>query len=304
MRANKGTEKSLTDYLKTGVVGATGRLLEATFGYPLNVIRMQYNANPHQTKIIRSIWQQHGVSGFYKGFGWDIMPICLRAGFGWVVTKACDNIISTVITEEQKTLKAISIGLMSPAITNLIFTPFGRMQTWVVTDSKKTTLKNHIAKEGFFDLWRAARVSYLRTTTVSITFNVVYVNLINQLFKMTDAHSKTEITKTLYLAAVAGLAAAPHAIMTTPIEMMKDQMQKSNGIEEHRIFHAAKLLYQRYGLWGIFRTAPIKVVRSGWYFAFTTAFMYKFGALPNYMLPPAQKLEEKLNETARTSLTK
>ncbi len=269
---------------------AAARLVEnfTPGGHPLNVIRMHYNANPNNKNIIRSIWGQGGVLAFYKGISWNIIPASVGAGFRMAVTNTADKITSTVVPNDYKTTRAIFIGLLSPAISTLILCPFGRMQTWVVTDSEKTTLRSHIAKKGFLDLWVGARIAYLRTATISVSFNVMYVNLVNHILKATSTFPSNETTMTLYLAAAAGIAAAPHALLTTPIDMIKDQMQKCDGIKEHRLYHATTSIYQRYGLWGMLRTAPLKVVRSGWYFAFTTAFMHNMGALPNYMRPPEQ----------------
>ncbi len=245
------------DWQKVAVYGSVGRLMEALIlGYPMNVVRMNYNAYPDKKRIVRSIFQRDGVIGFYKGFRWSIIPSSFGSGFRWVVINVSDSLTARVVPHDYRTTRALSIGLLSPALTTLLLCPFSRMQTWNVTDMHKTTLRQHLINRGFFDLWTGARVTYLRTAIISVMFNITYVNIVGIMIRVLSPFSKDKAATTLSLAVAAAIAAAPHALVTTPMDMIKDQMQKFNGINEYRLFHATRLVYRRHGLFGMYRTAP------------------------------------------------
>jgi|GEM_PF-2642478 len=282
--------------------GTMGRLLEAGLGgYPMNVARMKLNAAPDlpARTVLAQAYKETGAKGFYSNFRWSIPPSSLGSGVRWVVTNTSDSITSLVIPSEFKNIRAASIGALSPAISVALLSPFSRMQVLGVTSTpgQRVTLPNHIANNGFFDLWKGARVSYIRGTTVSLTFNLMYVNTRDAFLGAVSFFSQqSEASKMLCVTGAAAVASVPHALLTTPIDMIKDQMQKDEGLKEHRVWRATKTVYSEFGLWGMTRTAPLRVARSSWYFAFTTAFMYQMGVLPSYMMPAKQEEPSPLSE--------
>jgi hypothetical protein len=79
------------------------------------------------------------------------------------------------------------------------------------------------------------------------------------------------------------MTGATAAVLTTPLDLYKTQRQKVDPIQESNIVLSFKSLARQYGIMGIYRSLPIRIVRSGVYAIATFTVMDYFNALPNRM---------------------
>lgn len=153
--------------------------------------------------------------------------------------------------------------------------PFERMKVRAMTLQQIAG-----APVGSYRLWAGFRPIFAKQASISLTFNMTY----GVVMSATESYQQ-HLPKTVYLTGVSAFTGMVCAAVTTPVDMVKDQMQMEGGLKDKRFFPTLKEVYQRHGFYNTMRAMPVKMARSAWYFAATTAFMSQAGALPSFMQP-------------------
>ncbi len=272
--------------------GAITRVVELPGGHVFERTKVWLNTHPTMRAPVRNIYSASGVLGFYEGFGWNLAPAMVKTGVRWANVSAADGLVSALVPVEYKRTKAGGIAAVSSLITVGLFCPFERMKVRAMTWDRLTS-------QEALGLWRGWRPMFVKQATISAVFNLTYTEFL----KWAIQYRAPLDLETRHLAVISAASGAVCAAVTTPIGMVKDQMQMRDGIKERRMFRAAMELYRQYGLSTMFRALPVKVLRSVWYFSVTTAVMHKLKALPNFMNPAAQQDSDSTKEQSTRSVT-
>lgn len=277
MQDESQTKKNAQYIAWTFFAGAMTRFGELPVGHVLERIRVWLNTNPSRNAAVKTIYQEKGFRGFYQGIFWNAAPAMFKTGLRWTNVTISDQVISRYISSEYKNLKAALIGGTSAFLTTTLFCPFERLKVVSMTKSADSDLI-------FSNLMRGWRPMFIKQATISTVFNVTY----SFLMKTVQETDPTKTFTTVHLATLSAAAGIVCAAVTTPIDMIKDQMQMDKSLIDKRVVPATFFIYKQYGIKTMFRALPVKACRSAWYFGATTFLMDSFKALPKFMQPEQQ----------------
>jgi len=283
-------EDSNPSWYISGIFGSLGQVTELTLaGQVLSRIITHQQAHPHLSLIrsINSIYTQNGFLSFYKGYRWNLaMSICkgfTRWSFNNFLFSFCDKTLPSSLQSQFSWLIPLLVGLGGAALeTTLYLCPLESLKTREMTETnwkQKTFMWQVIRAEGLRIFFRGWTGLFPRQAVTWATYLMVYDKYRAWIISLRRGKGILMRDK-LMLNFMTGATAA---VLTTPLDLYKTQRQKLDPIQEKNIILSFKSLAKNYGIVGIYRSLPIRIIRSGVYAVATFTVMDFFNALPKRM---------------------
>lgn len=275
----------------SGIAGSLGMTAELTLGgQVLNRVLIAQQANPDLTVInaVKSIYNQNGIKSFFVGYRWNVgMAVCkgfTRWSLNNTIFSFCQDHIPKEVQKNHQYLVPTIVGIGGAIFeTTVYLCPLESLKTREMTILNPHGDKNKIWRiirdeKGsiFFKGWTGL---FPRQAITWVTYLLVYDKYRTLLIK---ARGENQIGKVEKIA-MNFMTGATAAFLTTPFDLYKTQRQKENPIEQKNIVSSIRFLFFHHGLQGVYRSLPIRLVRSGFYAASTFTVMDFFDALPARM---------------------
>ena len=261
----------MDDTIKYVLAAGATSIVTKTSVAPLERIKMlkQTNGTTHKysnmalTCIIKNIYKEDGIKGFYKGNGSNIVR-CLPV---YTIKFTVNDKIRQFMLKPGQTVRdltfkqAIIAGFISGFVQDIVTYPLDLIRTRIATSNVTYNgiahcIKSTIQNEGFRGLYKGLPVSIITCTP--------YVGLQMSLydyFKNTISIDNNT-TKSLLSGAMAGIVAQT---ITYPGDTIKRQMQLNGSdvnIATYRsCTHCFKQIYKREGIAGLYRGLHLNMIR-------------------------------------------
>jgi hypothetical protein len=155
-----------------GIVGGISNTCAALICHPIDVIKVNYQTDIKTKRsiptIIKTIWTQQGVKGFYRG----IVPQLSTYPFFWAFYHTTNNTFNLKLFNNQfydKISNSLLSASISSSITNPLFVIKNNMQT-VVNQNVITTIKILYGQNGINSFYRGLPATLMNNTKLAIQF--------------------------------------------------------------------------------------------------------------------------------------
>lgn len=264
-----------------GSLTATTELL--TLGHILDRIKTHQQAYPAHSAgySAKLIYQENGVSGFYKGLKWNVLTHGGKAGFRWAVMGRMDELISTYIPKEisakystlQPTLLGLSVGFLEATILVCPAESFKTKEMTHIRGQGLLGVVKHIQSKGLRVCYEGYDVVVIRQGVSWASFFVAYKKSKEFALELNDG-KKLNLVQQFGVGAAAG---GINVLFTTPFDTIKTQMQKTNPVNGKYFFIASREFVREYGFASLYAGLGVRMVRSTWYAGLTLTLMERFG---------------------------
>eukprot|EP01120_Amphizonella_sp_Union-15-10_P004303 TRINITY_DN14933_c0_g1_i1.p1 TRINITY_DN14933_c0_g1~~TRINITY_DN14933_c0_g1_i1.p1 ORF type:complete len:291 (+),score=20.99 TRINITY_DN14933_c0_g1_i1:39-875(+) len=274
------SEPSFSFSLIAGGIGQAAELL--TLGHILTRIATEQQAHPSTSLLnsTRSIYNK-GFTEFYRGLRWNLVLSALKGGTRWGLNNSLFAFYTKLFPGSNKLVPAI-VGVTGAAIeTTFVLCPFESLRTremttnWQNGQLEMYKVVKAVGPKIFVVGW--PRI-FIRQTVNWVSYLMIYDTLRNTAKKASGKENLTLPYK-IFVASGTGIFAA---IFATPFDMLRTQIQKDKPLGIN-LWNSTKIVYTRYGLYGLYSSLLCRIMRSCWYSVITLLTMDYLQALPQRM---------------------
>lgn len=259
----------------------------ATLGHLIDRLMVQQQAfleNRSIRESFKSIYRVEGKKGFYKGFKWSVFSSAIKGAGGWTLLNTCNKGLNFVFPHKDTNNPSHQFNIILATTTaiaeaTLLLCPFERLKVVEMTTlTRIRTLK--IACDGglkfFYRGWSVMTVQKSLSWFSYLTF---YQHHRRYLFNEGDNRPLTPKEK-IALGFGTGCFIA---LFSTPLDLVKTQVQKHGSTNDQSIYFIAKSIFKEHGIQGCFKGLSLRVIRTGWSGAVITIILDHFNAFPQGM---------------------
>lgn len=258
-KAADTTYSSLSKYFEASLYGAVRGLVGLPIEHPFDCLKTRTQANlkaPSTIEVLKEIYQQNGVRGFYAGAIPNGIRLAFKQTYRWPMMlafpKFYNSILSEDVNKQLPSFKKALTGVTIASLETLIICPLERLKVWLMTSYKNDKSLTNFFRENKGNLgtqlFKGLNASYPRQLTAWVIFLVA-----DDKFKsMARQYSGKEELSFPMLLAVSFLVGTTNTLTTMPFDCMKTQFQMQSPIENRGLINAMKYTYKNFGMRGLY----------------------------------------------------
>jgi|Transcript_16726 solute carrier family 25 (mitochondrial carnitine/acylcarnitine transporter), member 20/29 len=234
--------------------GAVGGAANCIVGHPLDTMKVIAQSSPKanlsMTKISRTLWNDQGIAGFYRGVTPPLFASCSIGSAFWLISTAAKEwVCEAGQTKDQlRPSQVILASQLTAPIYSCVVCPIEvikcRMQADPTITNPAKCVMNIAKREGVLQLWAGLMPTYLRRAT-GLPFFFVAHDLV-----------KKETGSTLLGGFVGGTL---YWGVSYPLDVIKTRMHSSTKGQ----LATAKQLIRESGIKGLYRGVAPALMRAG-----------------------------------------
>lgn len=271
-------------YLSVFAGGAAHFAETVTFGHLVDRLMVQQQAFPAIRSILesfRSIYHNEGKSGFYKGFRWNVLSSAAKGAGGWTILNTCSNGLSFIFPQKNSSDPSFQFNALLASNTAIIETtlllgPFERLKIVEMTALERLQTLKMARDGGRKFIYRGWSVMVVQKSLSWLSYLTFYQHHRRYFFNGEDERSLSTSQK-MALGFGTGCFIAS---FSTPLDLLKTQLQKHSTIDVPSIPSIITSIYRAHGYKGFFRGLPLRIIRTGWSGAVITLVLDRLNAFP------------------------
>ena len=155
--------------IESSVLGAMRGVLVHTMIHPLEVIRFRYQCSLSREKygeVIRSLWSQGGITGFYRGLSSQYMKITLKQIWCWPMITGVPQILPAWVKGDllRQGITGVAIATMDAVVTN----PLEKRKIHAAVKGNTPLSWRELYVNG----WKGVGAHFAKSSTAWVTFLV------------------------------------------------------------------------------------------------------------------------------------
>lgn len=256
----------------SSLIGMGGTLLVSPLQHPFDVIKVNWQTNPHlkhELAVARMIGNTKGRSGFFSGYLTNCTKQVFKSSYRYPLISGLPRFYAHLFGsnyEKNKYLMKFLTSLTVTFVEATLITPFERLQVFIMT-SKSTkknyadfyeTIKNNIGKE-LFKGYTPYFVRQVTAWTVLLQSDAYYKTQIRKYYNIRNDEMVTGyklMLCTLMVTATTIICAMPFDNIKTYLQKHTIEMRPDGDthkkVEKVNIKTAVKNIYERGGALGFF----------------------------------------------------
>lgn len=252
-------DSALGKYLEASFYGAARGLAGLPIEHPFDCLKTRSQAslkNLSSLEVLKEIYQQNGIKGFYAGAVPNAMRLAFKQTYRWPMMLAFpgfyDSILSEDLNKQFPSLKKGLTGVTIASFETFFICPLERLKVWLMTaynnEKSLTTFfkenKSHLGNE----LFRGLNASFSRQIMTWSSFLVADFKF-KSLAKEYTGEKELSFASLMVVSAAVGMTNTA-AIM--PFDCVKTKLQMRSPITDMGLINAFKYTYKNSGIKGLY----------------------------------------------------